>query len=75
MHFIPIIINDLELIFDLGIPFQLFFLSDFVKSIVKLGTKFFIHYARRLVFNQLEKLSAGLHPLGQGLCHFHRVSL
>lgn len=75
MHFSPIIINDFELIFNLHVPSQLFFLSDLVKSLVKLWVKFFIHYTWRFIFNKLQKLGIWLHPLGQRLCHFHRISL
>jgi hypothetical protein len=75
MNFVPIIINDLELIVYLCIPSKLFFLSDSVKSLVKLGVKFFIHYAGRFIFNQLKKLGSRFHPFGQDLCHFHRISL
>jgi hypothetical protein len=75
MHFIPIIIYDFELIFDLHVSSHLFFFSYLIKSLVKLGVKFFIHYARRFILNQLKKLGPWLHPLGQSLCHFHWISL
>lgn len=56
-----VIINDLELAFNLHVSSLLPLLPDPVESLIKLGVQFFVHYAWFL--NKLQQLRVGFHPL------------
>ncbi len=60
-----VIFNDFELIFNLHVSSKFPLFLDFIQSLIELGVKIFVHYARFL--NELEQLRVRLHPLRKRL--------